>query len=309
MKPTQVFTGSSALGLLAVTGMFCVFGGGPENVVAAQDADVATPDVLEITGVVRDFIESSKAGGHSDFEKVPSKGYGIYNGNISPTIGSDIKPAFTGGGWLTKTQWTDIQNRPICYLLYNPSPPWKDVAGVMGAASTGAIESAESFAQWFNDVPGVNLSQAITLTLVKQPDGNYVFDDKLDPVYSSLGGFFPIDGKLFGNSGGSPNHNFHFTMELHTQFTYDAASNQVFKFIGDDDVWVFINGQLVIDLGGIHPAKTQFVDLNRLNLVDGQVYNLDFFFAERRRTQSNCRISTNIVLNSTAVPSITAAFD
>jgi fibro-slime domain-containing protein len=153
------------------------------------------------------------------------------------------------------------------------------------------------------------MSQALTLNLFRQADGSYVFDDKLDSYYVSKGGFFPIDNQLFGNSGGNPKHNFHFTLELHTLFTYDADANQTFKFIGDDDVWVFIDGKLVIDLGGVHSAKEQFVELNRLGLVDGQNYMLDFFFAERHRTQSNFRIQTNLMLMTDSSPAITAAYD
>jgi len=69
---------------------------------------------------------------------------------------------------------------------------------------------------------------------------------------------------------------------------------------------VHLNGQLVVDLGGVHAAQNQFVELNRLGLTDGQIYPLDFFYAERHRTQSNCRIQTNLLLNSNAVPSVTA---
>ena len=70
----------------------------------------------------------------------------------------------------------------------------------------------------------------------------------------------------------------------------------MFSFDGDDDLWVFINDELVVDLGGVHPAVSGSVDLDTLGLTIGETYDFDLFFAERHTTQSNFRIDTSIDL-------------
>ena len=94
----------------------------------------------------------------------------------------------------------------------------------------------------------------------------------------------------------------HFTYEFQFKFIYHQDGAQWFKVIGNDDIWVFINDKLVIDLGGVHFAQSQIVDLNRRGLVDGEAYRLDFFLAERRRPISDLRIETNLLF-SLPVPS------
>ncbi len=268
------------------------------------------PPYIQLTGVERDFRERTHPLGHPDFERKPTGGFAHYAKNISPTLGEDGKPVFTGGGRKVASNFRDAQGHPICYLLYNPS--LGDTAGTWGSSvDTGGIQSADTFSSWFNDDLGNNLStsKSLTLNFTLQDDGTYVFDDKTDPLYSALGGFFPIEGELFGNPGGTPNRNFHFTFELHTEFTYDENLGQIFQFIGDDDVWVFIDGKMVIDLGGVHAAREQYVDISRLGLEDGETYSLAFFYAERHRTQSNFRIVTNLMLESNDTPTISSVFD
>lgn len=75
-------------------------------------------------------------------------------------------------------------------------------------------------------------------------------------------------------------------------------------------MWVFINGEMVIDIGGVHGKVSQMVELDRLDLTDGQVCTLDFFFAERHRTESNFRIDTTLRLEPDPVmPTVSALYD
>jgi fibro-slime domain-containing protein len=139
---------------------------------------------------------------------------------------------------------------------------------------------------WYNDTVGVNLSTPCNLVLSDIGGGIYRYENS---------SFFPIDGQLLGNEGRS--HNYHFTLELHSQFTYQTG--QKFQFTGDDDVFVFINNALVIDLGGVHGAESAAVNLDTLGLTAGQDYAFDLFFAERHTTESNFKMETSMVLGPT----------
>ena len=154
------------------------------------------------------------------------------------------------------------------------------------------ITSAATFNQWYHDVSGVNITIPTTLTLNETAVGSGIYR------YSNSA-YFPIDGQGFGNYGNT-GHNFHFTTEIHTLFSYKPGQN--FSFTGDDDVWVFINKSLVIDLGGVHGPESASVNLDTLGLTTGTTYTLDIFQAERHTTGSNFSLETSLVLASAAVP-------
>lgn len=96
------------------------------------------------------------------------------------------------------------------------------------------------------------------------------------------------------------NRDYNFTLECHGTFTYYADKDLFFEFDGDDDVYLYVNGTCVLDLGGAHRPANQLVKINDyvsrgiLDLEEDGEYTFDFYFMERHGTGSNLRIQTNM---------------
>ena len=270
--------GTAAAGALAAWNPGAGMGGDPEGGGGAG----TLPETIAMTGVIRDFKEN-----HPDMQYRIS---GVMKGLVEEEL--------------------DADGKPVLDLAFRDS-----LSGSM--LNKYPVNSEQTFRQWFRDVPGVNTSWAHSITLTRQENGAYFFAQE-KPNY-----FFPADYKGFSAGGaemknaGKGLHNYYFTYELETEFTYTNPDERdhdlTFKFTGDDDVWVFINGKLVCDLGGVHAQATDSVNVDdmaaQLGLQVNQNYPLKLFFAERYTSESNFRIETTLTLRKAELPPTAGLFD
>ena len=164
---------------------------------------------------------------------------------------------------------------------------------------TSKITTCDTFDQWYANVPGTNKEVPLLISMT--------WDAGSKAYKYSSNSFFPLTGDARGfddkaMDGNSVMQNFYFTLECTSMITYYGG--ETFEFTGDDDLWVFINKERVIDLGGVHGPESSTVRLDDLGLTKGQSYSFHLFFAERHTTGSNFIVTSTFDVVMPTAPSL-----
>ncbi len=202
---------------------------------------------IELPLIVRDFkgiqwyADNATEYGHPDFND-PDDGnavisFGLVEANLGPN------------------------GRPV--LAYPTAPATDD---------DGIPKSSARFDQWYDSASPWNIEEVRYLALTRAAaTDTFVYDSTATGFPpNSTDGFYPIDdggwvaqgsealrSSSSYNDGGD--HNFNFTTE--TRFFFQYEGDEVLRFTGDDDLWVFIDGVLCLDVGGLHAALSATMNL------------------------------------------------
>jgi len=238
------------------------------------------PDTLWVPVTYYDFHSN-----HSNPEFQPEEyANGATKGMVQRVLGANKKPVV--GSKIYFSRYLDKWYKP--WVPGDNNRPIYDTSDV-GEGSLIRIDNVGYDTSFKNIV----IEDSLPFIHVGGTDGN-----PLGTYRYRNYAFFPLNGKGFGAEISGYSQNFSFSMELHWEFT--MVSGLTFRFIGDDDVWAFINDTLRMDLGGIHDSVSGAFGLDTIpGLIPNQKYNLDFFYAERQTIASRIQITTNII---TAIP-------
>ena len=214
------------------------------------------------------------------------------NRNIQYASGVNAPKLFNDGDATGKRTITDYS------LNFNRSGDTYTLSSVGGTGLTGL--------EYFNNpVTGTTVYDHIWTNNFWPMDGN-PGKDGLTGDYMDRGEYSGFDGvKLYPPSDDGLDHNNMFGMQYSVRFelTEDYNGPLEYYFFGDDDMWVFLDGRLVCDIGGVHSSVGQYVNLwDYIAKGDGGKHTLSFYYTERGLSGSTCYMQFTLPSVSSATP-------
>jgi len=236
------------------------------------------------------------------------------NGNTEPSTGKNTKDTDFGGVYSsTGNQCQGLVTGMVETALGANGVPVKKTVGFPVACT-----ASNEMDKWFipQKITGDYTNATCRDIPLALDDEGFWLADYYEDEKLGVPGFFPVDDfKTLDKEGLVPNpkweglktgwrgtHNFSFSMVVQAEFEY--VKGQYFEFRGDDDVWVFINNKLVVDIGGVHGPLPGTVDLDTIGVVsgeplkEGETYPFHIFFAERNCCGSNFMMRTSMDLQT-----------
>ncbi len=207
---------------------------------------------------------------------------------------------------MTQAEYKAASQSAVEYSSYNK--------GGDGTISLGKVDAKDLFYYAYDaNNPGEGITTRYPFLPVTDAEGTYAGETE---SYYFLDDGFRSNASEFDSYA---NRNYNYVLASNGEFVYNQTDDLFFEFEGDDDVYLFINDQLVLDLGGAHPISKASFKVNdyvkwaqsvlenpadytseevarahALDLEDGEIVKFDFFYMERHGYGANMRIMTNM---------------
>ena len=213
-------------------------------------------------------------------------------GNIIYAKDVDAPNLFYDGSATGKRTYTDWS------LEFNRSGDTYTLSSVNGANLDGL--------EYFNNpVTGTTVYDHIWTNNFWPMDGR-PGKDGLTGDYMDRGKYVGSDGnQLYPPSDDGLDHNNMFGMQYSIEFelTEDYVGPLEYYFFGDDDMWVFLDGRLVCDIGGVHSSVGAYVNLwDYIAKGDSGKHTLKFYYTERGLSGSTCYMQFTLPSVSSVPP-------